>query len=54
MGTHWDDKSFDRLRNLPANLKCVVVVTTSPGLPSKIRHVIVANSSKAPTEMRAD
>ena len=33
MGTLWYDTSFDRLRNLSANLKCVVFVTTSPGLP---------------------
>ena len=33
MRTLWHNKSFDRLRNLPAILKYVVFVTTSPGLP---------------------
>ena len=33
VGNLWHDKSFDRLNNLPAIMKCVVFVTTSPGLP---------------------
>ena len=35
----WHDKSFDRLRNLPAILKCVVFVTTSPALPNVLARV---------------
>ena len=48
MGNLWRDKSCNRLRNIPANLKCVVCVTTSPGLPVDFRdthlHMCVAGS----------
>ena len=36
MGALWHDKGFDRLRNLPAILKKIVFVTTSPGLPYRV------------------
>ena len=35
----WRDKTFDLLRNLPAILKCVVFITTSPGLPYHVFSV---------------
>ena len=38
VGNHWHDKSFDGLRNLPASLKYVVFVTTSPGLPYHVNY----------------
>ena len=47
MGDLRHDKSFDWLRNLPAKLKCVVFVTTSPGLPYVRIFVNMADSHLA-------
>jgi len=38
VGNLWHDKSFGRVRNLTANLKCVVFVITSPGIPYQIHR----------------
>ena len=44
MGIFWHGNRFDRFRNSPAILKCVMFVTTSPGLPYLKETVFLKNS----------
>ena len=54
MGNLWYDESFDWLRNLPANLKCVVFVTTSPGLPYMYSTDLDVPELQRPTKASSD